>query len=90
MPAIVNGNQEEVTMNISPQIEPVSTERLLTCLGLAIDEAKLLRSIVKSKDTAQKLKMEKPFSQRLVFLNREIEYLEAKLIQVRSRANRNL
>lgn len=77
-------------MNISPQIEPVSTERLLTCLGLAIDEAKLLRSIVKSKDTAQKLKMEKPFSQRLVFLNREIEYLEAKLIQVRSRANRNL
>jgi len=77
-------------MNISPQIEPVSTERLLTCLGLAIDEAKLVRSIIKSRDTAKKLKMEKPFSQSLVFLNREIEYLEAKLVQVRSRANRNL
>jgi len=37
-------------MITSPQIEPVSTEHLLTCLGLAIDEAKLVRSIIKSKD----------------------------------------
>ena len=29
---------------MKPQIEPVSTEQLLTCLGLAIAEAKLVRS----------------------------------------------
>lgn len=33
-------------MNISHQIEPTSTDHLLTCLGLAIDEAKLEREIV--------------------------------------------
>lgn len=73
-------------MNISHQIEPTSTEHLLTCLGLAIDEAKLVKTIVESKEEVDKLKAEKSVSKRLVHLNREIEYLEAKLIQVRSSA----
>ncbi|MDH3635350.1 MAG: hypothetical protein OES20_11670 [Gammaproteobacteria bacterium] len=76
-------------MNVSLQIEPTSTNRLLTCLGLAIDEAKLVRSIIESKDLAHKLKNEKPLSEKLRRLNREIEYLEAKLAKVRSRANKS-
>ena len=76
-------------MNPSTQIEPTSTDHLLTCLDLAIDEAKLVRSLIKSKDMAFKLKEENPFSDTLLFLNVEIPYLEAKLIQVRSMDNRN-
>lgn len=76
-------------MNVSPQIEPTSTDRLLTCLGLAIDEAKLVRSIIESKDMAHKLKNEKPLSEKLCHLNREIEYLEVKLAKVRSCANKS-
>ncbi len=73
---------------MKPQIEPVSTEHLLTCLGLAIDEAKLVRSLIQSQDLARVLKEEKPFSERLIYLNKEIQYLETKLTDVRSNANR--
>ena len=73
-------------MNISPQIEPTSTERLLTCLGLAIDEAKLTRAIIKSKDITRDLEAKNSTPHRLMLLNREIELLEAKLARVRSQA----
>ena len=76
-------------MHLSPQIEPTSTDRLLTYLGLAIDEAKLVRSIIESKDMTNKLKNEKPLSEKLCHLNREIEYLEVKLAKVRSLANKS-
>ena len=76
-------------MNSSPKNELASTDHLLTCLDLAIDEAKLIRSLIKSKEMAFKLKDKNPFSDRLLFLNVEIPYLEAKLIQLRSMANRN-
>lgn len=75
-------------MNISPQIEPVSTEHLLTCLGLAIDEAMLTRTIIKSKDIARDLETKNPVPRRLMLLNREIELLEAKLTRVRSQTSR--
>jgi hypothetical protein len=39
---------------MKPQVE--STEHLLTCLGLAIDEAKLVRSLIQSRDIARVLK----------------------------------
>jgi hypothetical protein len=76
-------------LNPSTQIEPTSADHLLNCLDLAIDEAKLIGSLIKSKEMAFKLKEKYPFSDRLLFLNVEIPYLEAKLIQVRSMANRN-
>ncbi len=75
-------------MNGSHQIEPTSTDRLLNCLGLAIDEAKLARSLIQAKDRAHKEKTENHFSHRLIIINREIELLEAKLARVRSQANR--
>ena len=49
-----------------------STEQLLTDLGLAIDEAKLVRSLIKSQDLARKLKEENPLSERLIYLNKDI------------------
>ena len=74
-------------MSDPSEIEPVSTEQLLTCLGLAIDEAKLLRSLIESRELAARLKQENPFSDRLVYLNREIAYLEKKLAEVRRKAD---
>lgn len=74
-------------MNISHQIEPTSTVRLLSCLGLAIEETKLVRSLVKSREMARNIKTSKLFPQRSVCLSREIKGLEARLTQVRSKAN---
>lgn len=68
---------------MNTQTESASTEYLLACLDLAIDEAKLVRLIIKSKDMAYKLKTENPFSQRLVNLNWKIAYLETKLVKFR-------
>jgi hypothetical protein len=76
-------------VSTSPQIELSSKDRLLTCLGLAIDEAKLVRSLIESKDKAGKLEENDPFSRQLIYLNREINYLEVKLTQVRRTASRN-
>jgi hypothetical protein len=73
-------------MSELPEIEPVSTEHLLNCLGLAIDEARLLRSLIESKQMAARLRQEQAFSDRLIYLNREISYLEKKLAEVRRQA----
>ena len=67
-----------------------STEQLLTDLGLAIDEAKLVRSLIKSQDLARKLKEENPFSERLIYLNKEVRYMEDKLIKLRKAGRDNL
>ncbi len=73
-------------MNGTHQIEPASTDSLLACLGLAIDEAKLVRDIVEAKDQAHKEVSADSYSRRLLYLNREIELLEDKLEKVRIRA----
>ncbi len=75
-------------MDIHPQIEPTSTARILTCMSLAIDETKLLRSINKSKLMVKQLEAENPSTHRLIFLKKEISNLETRLIQVRSKARR--
>ncbi len=71
-----------------PQIEPTSTERVLSCMALAIDETKLVRSIMKSRDMASKLKKDNLFTQRFSYLNQEITNLESKLVQVRNKADK--
>ena len=76
------------TMNPSPQIQPVSTGRLLSCMGLAIDEVMLVRSINISKEMIRNLKADNPFSDRLIHFKKEIGRLETKLDRVRSLANR--
>ncbi len=75
-------------MDISPQIAPTSTASLLTCLGLAIDETKLVRSINESREVIERLESEDPDSHRLLFLNKELSNLETRLIKTRRKANR--
>lgn len=75
-------------MKSSPQIEPRSTGHLLNCLGLAIDETKLLRSITRFRDIATNLSEEDVFSGKLSYVNRQIEILEARLLEVRTRADK--
>jgi hypothetical protein len=75
-------------MDTSLQIEPTSTARLLTCLDLAIDETKPLRSINKSREAIEQLEADNPSSHRLLFLKREISNLEARLTKIRHKASR--
>ncbi len=71
-------------MNRTHQAESASNDSQLACLiSLAIDEARLVREIVLTKDQAHKEKSGNPFTQRLVFLTHEIAYLEQKLVEVR-------
>lgn len=73
-------------MDLSLQIEPTSTVTLLTCLGLAIDETKLIRSIKNFREIAGKLREDSNVSGNLKFLNRQIANLEAELENVRIEA----
>ena len=75
-------------MDTSPQIEPASTARLLRCLGLAIDETKLIKSINESKKMFAQLETHDPSSHRLLFLKKEISNLEARLTKIRRKASR--
>lgn len=76
-------------MSAAHQIEPISTEHLLKCLGLAVDEAKYARQLITTKEMVDSLGAEKPFTQRVTHLNREIAYLELKLEEVRTKAGAN-
>lgn len=76
-------------MNLENNIAPVSSSHLLTCLYLAIDEARLSKSLIKSREQASRLEKGDPLSEKLVKLNKEIDYLEAKLIQIRATADRD-
>ncbi len=64
MAQLQNICQGEVVMNLTLEIEPTSTDRLLNCLGLAIEEAKLMKSIIEPKDLATKLEAEHPKPRR--------------------------
>jgi len=65
---------------------PASKKRILANLHLAIDEAKLLRSLTMSKELAQDLKHQDPGSGRLQFIQKEIVYLESELVNVHRQA----
>ena len=68
-----------------PQIhEFASRDRLLTGLDLAIEEAKMIKALLDKKD-AKERKLED--LKMLVNLEREIDYLETTLIEVRSQAD---
>ena len=75
-------------MDTSPQIEPTSTASLLADMSLAIDETKLLKVINSSIGMIKQLELENPSSHRLLFLKKELSNLEARLVNVRSKAQR--
>ncbi len=73
-------------MDTFPQVEPTTTASLLACLGLAIDETKLINSIKVSRKMIRDLEAENPSSERLIFLRKEVSSLEARLVKTRSEA----
>jgi hypothetical protein len=75
-------------MDTRPQIDPVSTARLLISLNLAIDEIKQIKSIKNSSALIKQLETENPSSHRLLFLKRKISNLETRLAKTRSKASR--
>jgi hypothetical protein len=77
-------------MNLSSLHEITSNENLVTSLGLAVAEARMLRSLLKARESSVKADRESGRLQRLVHLNREIDYLEAKLLEVKSKTARAL
>lgn len=77
-------------MNLSSLYEITSNDKLLNSLGLAIAEAKMLRSLFKARQSSIKSDRENGQLDRLAQLNREIDYLEAKLKEVQSKTNRSL
>ncbi|MCP4387475.1 MAG: hypothetical protein GY802_04205 [Gammaproteobacteria bacterium] len=77
-------------MNLSSLYEITSNDKLLTSLGLAVAEAKMLRSLLKARESAVKADRGSGQLERMIHLNREIDYLEAKLLQVKSKATRAL
>lgn len=76
-------------MSISAQIEQESTERLLTRLSDAIEEAKHARSTIVCSNLAKQPTLHESVSRNLKLINREIELLEAKRLKVRCQANRS-
>ena len=76
-------------MNTSSQIAPTLSDRILDRLLQAFEEAKSIKSKIKTNVMTTKLNESNRYWNRLISLNSEIMYLEAKLIQVRSMANRN-
>jgi hypothetical protein len=77
-------------MNLSSLHETTSNENLVTSLGLAVAEARMLRSLLKARESSVKTDRESGRLERLVHLNREIDYLEAKLLEVKSKTARAL
>lgn len=66
-------------------IGSTSTSHLLKNLGLAIDEAKLVRVIGQLSSQVQSIESASGRSQRTLYLQKEIVNLENQLADVRSR-----
>ena len=68
-------------MNLSMLDEITSTDRLRSCLGLAIAEARMVKSLLKKKNLVSDLEQVK----QLVNVEREIDYLETTLFELESK-----
>lgn len=75
-------------MNLSALDEITSDDKLLNCLALAIAEAKTTRSLLRAEPTSVFTARQNGHLEKLTSLGKEIDYLEAKLIAVKSRINR--
>ncbi len=74
---------------VNPQIDPLSTNVVLTHLGLAIDEIKLLRSIDQLKEQLRLSDSMRIDIDRRHFLVAELRYLNKRLILLREQASCN-
>lgn len=70
-------------MNIPTLEEIASTDKLRASLGLAIAEARMVRSLLKKKAPA----VDTDDVQKLGELDREIDYLETTLFELKSKGS---
>jgi hypothetical protein len=71
-------------MNYLPTIiEPTTTHRLLANLSVAVEETKIVRSIVEYSDQLRKIESVPEAAKRAQFIRDEIVRLESKLPQNR-------
>ena len=75
-------------MNKTKLIETNSTEYHLVLLVLALDESRLVSSIIESNGMLKHIKENNPYSDQLIHLTREIKRFEKELAHVRSLANK--
>lgn len=73
-------------MENQSQVNPTPVAQLLLSLGFAADEARQERSLIQSENTATRAVRENSHSRRLRNLDREIDYLETRIAEIRSRA----
>jgi hypothetical protein len=71
------------TVSSSSLIKTISANNLLIPMILALDEARLVSSIVESKKMIRVVKAKNPYSDRLIHLKREIRRFETELSHVR-------
>ena len=69
--------------------EPASTKRLLNNLSLAIDEARIVRSIVDLSDNLRRIEYSPDSIARVSYLRKEIADLELKLGELRMKVKSN-
>ena len=77
-------------MNLTSLYEITSNDKLQVSLGLAIAEARMLPSLLKARESSIKVDREDGSLDRLAQLDREIDYLEAKIKEIHSKTNRSL
>lgn len=77
-------------MNLPSLYEITSNDKLLNSLGLAIAEARMVRSLIRARESSRQFGREGDDLERLTRLNREIAYLETELGEVRSKTARAL
>ena len=70
-------------MDSSSLIKTISTNHLLIPMILALDESRLVSSIVESKEMIKSIKVINPYSDMIIHLKREIRRFEAELDHVR-------
>ena len=75
-------------MSSSSLIKTISANNLLIPMILALDEARLMSSIIESKEMIKRIKVINPYSDMIIHLKREIRQLEAELANVRKLTDR--
>ena len=75
-------------MNFPIPAETVSPVRMLLYLRLSIEEAKLVRSIVKSKHLVNRSEIGRKTRRRIARLDRDIEYLEEQVARLDARLDK--
>ena len=77
----------EARVNIAALYEIASNDQNLASLGLAIEEAKMERSLMRSRLRSSRPPPPELYAEKLENLEREISYLEARITAAQASSN---